>query len=132
MAKTYFYQCVYPCEVGFLAPDHRKERIPPNVMVAPMVLHTFTLYPADPYNPKKQADVLIVDRPLADHYVNEVPKVVSRKNLRTGEREDHETHSKIKFVLVPDNEVTDDMRKRGRRFSLTEQHYAPVAKAKAG
>jgi len=56
---------------------------------------------------------------------------VTLKNLKTGEREEHETHSKVKFVLVPDNEVTDDMRRRGKKLPLTESHYQPVAVKKA-
>jgi len=123
--KWLYYECVYPCEVGFMGPDQRKERQVPGQMPR-NCLHTITLIPSDPYNPKKLPDILAVKRPLAPSYVSEVEKIVNRKNLRTGLREDHPKKSKIKFALLEGSDVTDSVIRRARRMELTESHYAPV------
>ena len=123
--KWLYYECVMPVEIGFMGPDQRKERQLPGQMSQPC-LHTITLSPSYPYNPKKLPDILGVKRPLADSYVKEVQKTVSRKNLRTGAREDRTKTSKITFVLLEGPDLTDGVMSRAKRMELTESHYAPV------
>ncbi len=114
--KRLYYECVMQCQMGYMALDHRKERF---VGGQPqMVLHEITFYPDDPYDKRKPAMVLAVDVPLAERYTAEVPKMVRRKNLRTNEWEEKETHSKIKFVRLDQEDITQDIRERAVYMTL--------------
>jgi hypothetical protein len=120
--KLYYYECVLECDVGYIAPDHRKERWPEGTMQPPMIVHSWRFKAAK--NPQGTGDVLIVDRPLASMYTDEVSKTVKRKNMRTGEYSDVPTHSKIKFRLLETEEIGDMVRKKGRHLVLQERDYA--------
>jgi hypothetical protein len=124
--KRYYYECVMQCQMGYLAPDHRKERW---VNGQPLqVLSEITFLPDDIYDKRKPAMILAVDLPLAERYTEEIPKVVRRKNLRSGEWEEKETHSKIKFRLMDPDEITADMRARAVFMQLREFDYTEAVK----
>jgi hypothetical protein len=118
----FYYECVMRCQMGFMALDHRKERF---INGQPqMVLHETTFYPEDPYDKRKPAMILALDFPLAERYVEEVPKMVRRKNLRTNEWEEKETHSKIKFRLMDKDEITNETRAAAVYMQLRDMDYA--------
>jgi hypothetical protein len=123
----FYYECVMSCQMGYLAPDHRKERFVNNQPL--QVLHEVTFVPDDPYDKRKPAMVLSLDFPLAERYVEEVPKVVRRKNLRTNEWEEKETHSKIKFRLMDADEITGEIRARSVYMQLRDCDYTEKVKA---
>ena len=118
----FYYECVMRCQMGYMALDHRKERF---VNGQPqMVLHEITFMPDDPYDARKPAMILALDFPLAERYVEEVPKMVRRKNLRTNEWEEKETHSKIKFRHMDKDEITSEIRARAVYMQLRDMDYA--------
>jgi hypothetical protein len=124
--KRLYYECVMQCQVGFMGLDHRRERF---VNDQPqMCLHERTFMPENPYDKRKPAMILGLDRPLVAHYTDEVSKIIRRKNLRTSEWEDKETHSKIKFRLLDPDEVTSDIRARAIFMTLRDCDYAPAVK----
>ena len=96
--KRYYYECVFPdkdgCEVGYWAPDQRRERWPRKGRLSqqPMrVLHTLRLKASDPDrldrngNPRP-GDYLVSDKPIGRAYTEETIKNVSRPeiDLKTG------------------------------------------------
>lgn len=122
--KRFYYECVMQCQIGYMSLDTRKERW---VNDQPQLcLHERTFYPDDPFNPKKPAMILALDRPIARRYTEEVTRIVPRKNLRTGEYEDKPTHSKIKFVLIEPEDLTADMRQRAVYMTLRDCDLEPV------
>ena len=127
--KRYFYECVVPVEMGYMAQDQRRERWLPNEP-PPECLHSLRFFPKDPVAEvgKKgfYPDYIVTDKPLHPRYTDEIPKVVNRKNMRTGDREDIRTTSKIKWVLV--EEVSEYIRTHARHMILRDIDYAePVA-----
>lgn len=120
--KMYFYECVNQVDVGFMAPDHRKERWPPGSMQPPMMVHSLRFKPAK-YG-GGMGDILMVDRPLATHYTEPQTKFVRRKNLRTNEYKEVETTTKVKFALLSQEDIGDAVRKKARSLVLREEDYA--------
>jgi len=122
--KRLYYECQMQCQVGYMAFDHRKERYVNDQPT--MCLHERTFMPAHPFDKKKPAMILALEKPIVAHYTDEVPKIVRRKNLRTNEWEEKETHSKIKFRLMDSDEITSDVRERAIFLTLRDCDYAPV------
>jgi len=118
--KKYYYECVYPVELNYLAPDHRKERW--EGLRAPIVLHPIRFYPEDTLA-DKAADYLLTTRLLAKHLTMAVTRMVRRKNLRTGEYTQEPTESRVKFRLVESEDMTEGIKKKARELDLPETAY---------
>ena len=122
--KKYYYECVYPVELNYLAPDHRRERW--EGMRAPIVPHPIRFKPEDKLG-EKPADYLVTLRPLAKHLTVKVTRNVRRKNLRTGEYTMVPTDSRVKFELLDPEDVTESVKRRARDLDLPETAYLQPA-----
>jgi hypothetical protein len=115
--RRYFYECVVPCQMGYMAPDQRRENWPEDG-VAPMSLHERSFYPAGPG--KKRADYLVTTSPIAKRYTEAQPRKFFKKDLRTNEMREINTPTTIKFVLLEGDEIGDYIRERARFMTLRE------------
>jgi len=80
-------------------------------------------YPADPYNPDKDAEVpryLMTDSPIAAHFLEEITKNVSRIDLATKERTMAPKTGRIKFRLMEADEVDRKVQDQAKRLTLRE------------
>lgn len=118
--KKYYWECVYPVELNYLAPDHRKERW--EGLRAPMVLHPIRFYPEDALS-GKAPDYLVTTKLLAKHLTVPVERMVRRKNLRTGEYTMEKTESRVKFRLVEREDITESIKKNARDLDLPDTAY---------
>ena len=125
--KRFYYECVMQCQIGYMALDHRRERWVNGQ--AQLCLHERTFTPDNPFDKRKPAMILALDKPIAPRYTEEIPTMVRRKNLRTNEWEEKETHSKIKFRLLDPDEVTSDIRERAIYMQLRDCDYAELVTA---
>jgi len=121
--KKYYYECVYPCDVPWYGPDQRRERwVQKGKMLVqpPRVLHSVRCFPSRGYNARGEkllGDYIATNRPIGKAFTEEVTKSVSRVDwnarLRDGgsPRKMVEKSSKVKFVLLEPDEVTDAVRR---------------------
>jgi hypothetical protein len=125
MAKQtrYVYECLYQTDLGWFGPDQRRERWiqKGRTLIQPQrVQHIIRCFPSKDRGLTSRgdpipADYIITPRPLGKSYTEEVKKMVSR-SLHDGtnpgmfgKRVMREKVNKVKFRLVPPDEVTESM-----------------------
>ena len=114
--KRYYYECVTTCQMGYMAPTHRREDFGEDG-VPPMILHERQFAPR---MGQRKADYLCTLVPLAKRYVEVIPRNFKKKNLRTGEIIDVEEHSVVKFRLLEADEIGDYVRGHARFMTLRD------------
>ena len=124
--KRYWYECIYETDLGYWAPDQRRERWVQKgrSLIQPMrVLHSVRLYPSRGVNSRGEPlppDYACFLQPLAKQYTEEVTKRVSRPNYTvTGRRAGRVMRpktSKVKFRQLDSDELTDYVRRNAYFF----------------
>lgn len=127
--KRYYYQCVATCQMGYMAPDQRRENWPEDG-VPSMALHERSFYPSGPG--KKRPDYLCTSEPIAKRYTAPQPRKFFKKDLRTNEMKEINTPTTVKFVLLEDNEIGDYVREKARFMTLRECDLARGEKELVG
>jgi hypothetical protein len=125
MAKQtrFVYECLFQSDMGFFGPDQRRERWlqKGRTLIQPQrVQHIVRCFPSSAKGLTSRgdpipADYIITPKPLGRSYTEEVKKMVSR-SLHDGtnpgmfgKRTMREKVNKVKFRLVPPDEVTESM-----------------------
>lgn len=122
-AKRFWYECVLQCDLGFLAPDQRRERWTQRGKVEvqpPRTLHSVRLYPSKGYDKNGNyipGDVAVFDQPLARRYTEEIEISVSRPLIDAEHPGGHTRYmrpkvTKVKFVLLDPEDVTESVKRR--------------------
>lgn len=120
MAKTkrFYYECVYPTDLGYYALDQRRERWVRQGRsdIAKPTMHCVRCYPSKGLNARGEqipADYIVTDQTLGKQYTEEIAKQVSRPDFEhPGQRfrKMREKVSKVKFVLLDPEDVTTYVR----------------------
>ena len=128
--KLYFYECVMQCDLLYWAPNHMS---PPERMFGfgdeNLIQHPMRFYQrsADGLVPP---DVLCVETPIAWFFLEVREKMVSRPvfnedgSQRKGERVLKPKLTKIKFRLLPPEEITEEVKGRAKLIRLRPQDTA--------
>ena len=129
--KYFFYECIKPVEVIFMAHDQRRERWPRGTLQPPLCEHPFLFQPENvDIDPPRPSDILVTNRPIAAHFTEEIEKEVSRRvSLEPGKRDrkNFETTTKPKFLLL-DSQPPSDAKRRTLYLDLRECDYLPLTK----
>jgi hypothetical protein len=120
----YYYECVTKCQVGYMAPDQRRENWGEDG-VPGMVLHERTFLPQ---MGKKPADILCTAEPIAQRYTEQIDRTFPKKDLRTGETRMINAPTVIKFRLLDADEVDNSTRKAARFMTLRDCDLAKTDK----
>jgi hypothetical protein len=127
-AKSYYYECVLQCELPWYGPDQRKERakfVGRSEMVNPRTLHVIRCNSSAEkgFNSRNEPiapDYICVPKPLAKHYTDEITKKVSRVKVdsayRAVGRVLRDKTSKVKFVLLDPDEVTEFVKRSAYNY----------------
>jgi hypothetical protein len=122
--KRYYYACVTQCQMGFMAPDQRRENWGEDGVPA-MVLHERSFMPQ---MGKRQADILCTAEPISRRYTEEQPREFTKVNLRTGDRQKVNTPTIVKFVLMDPEEIDGQVRRTARFMTLRDCDLAKTDK----
>lgn len=133
--KRFYYECVYPCEIGFYGPNKRREtwRTKGRSEVQGFCLHNRRLMPAHGRTVRgrvaHEADIIVTDYPVGKSYVETVQKMVSRPASAYGNigglkpRVMRMKSNKIKLSLIDANDVTRDIMERAWDEGLPQWRY---------
>ena len=150
MAKRYFYQCVYQCDVAYAGPDQRRENWIERGRgrgIPTYAFHPIRLQPEHGMRPNGRpfpADYICTPRAVGKSYTEQVEKEVSRPvTAYGGARKMRTKVSKIKLELVDERDIPNDaeVHDYGEPVFIeltTEEVYAwqrkgrPLIKNKAG
>ena len=130
--KINFYECVMQCDISYIGREHRRENLV-NIYEAQHKDHVKRLYPADPYK-RRPADILGLrnGRELERSFVESFEKEVSRPQIdergvpKTYKRELKPKLTKIKFVKLDPDEITDSIRARVIILPMREMDLKPT------
>jgi hypothetical protein len=134
MAKRFYYEVVLQVDLGFWAPDQRKERWEQKgaSMIQPTkTLHSKRLYPSRGFDMRGNPlppDVVVTDRPVAKNYTEETVKRVSRPRFdpMTGRRQGRYFRKKVspqKLRLMEGDEIDNELRRRAVDLPWTDALY---------
>lgn len=112
----YYYECLTKCQMGYMAPDQRRENWDEDG-VPGMVLHERTFLPQ---MGRKPADILCTEEPIATRYTEAKPRNFTKVDLRTGDRKQINAPTVIKFRLLDADEVDNSTRKAARFMRLRD------------
>ena len=114
MAKQFFYECVYPCDVGFATTSRRREdwMTDSGMELPTYAIHPIRVQPVHGMRPNRRpfsADYIRTDKPLGKAYTEEVIKNVSRPtSAYGGARVMRQKINKIKFREVDQRDIPAD------------------------
>jgi len=128
--KRFWYECILQCDLGYYAPDGRRERWVKKgrAMIQPTTMHIVRLLPEHGLNGRGEpfpADYIVTDKPLGRSYVEAgVTKAVSRPATAFGNigglkpRVMREKVNKVKFRLLDTDEITSEVRRQAWDYGL--------------
>ena len=141
MAKTrrFYYECVLETDLGFWAPDQRKEhwvQKGKNVIQPMKALHYIRVAPSNGMNIRGEPfppDYIVTDRPLGRQYTEEIEKRVSRPSFdsSTGRRNGRywrKKVSKIKFRLLDADEIDPEVRRKAIDLPWVDALFEDIVK----
>ena len=117
----YVYACVEDCDVGYMNYTPRREHHIPGRR-PPDILHYWRFKRGR--DARHPADILITPRPIAKHFTDQIEKNIKRKVLDTGETVTRKTFTKVKFVLLRPDQITEAIRARAIELDLRPFDYA--------
>jgi hypothetical protein len=125
--KLYYYEALMQVDMGYIAPDQRRERWK-NRVVPTSCMHSYRFLPVDPNIPitKQRRSWLVTDRPLGDQYTEETHKIVDRYDWRSQKRIRAEHKSKVKFRLLDEGEVSGHIKDYAIELPLIESCYETI------
>jgi len=130
--KLNYYECVMNCDIIFKSRATRPEEMD-NIYEPPIKYRTKRFYPADPYK-NRQADILGLrdGRELERSFTERFEKKVSRHQLdkdgtpMSGRRELKPKWTKIKFVKLDPEDVTESIRAKVLVLPMREIDLKPI------
>lgn len=124
--KVHYYQCVETCDLAYRAPDHRRERWPPNAVIGPPTTHWYRFEPYDEYKAQgvQTRSWLMTARPLAPSFLESrvkparsAPGGVARQmgvpdapDQGSGRYHKVNMRTKVKFRELHPSELTEHVR----------------------
>jgi hypothetical protein len=110
--KRYYYRCVVPVDMGYIAPSNRREEWSEE-SGPPPVLHCRHFVP--PGIGGKDPNYLVTTQPISKRYVEEVDRIFEKMDPRTGKMQKIKTPSVVKFEEIDPSEF-DFVAKQNSRF----------------
>jgi hypothetical protein len=123
--KLYYYECVTTCQMGYMAPDQRRERWS-DEMGREQCLHERSFYPAG--LGKKRPDYLATREPISKRYTQEIDRKFRKRNLQTGKWQWVHSPTNIKFYELAPDEIGDYVREHAHFLALRDCDLAKTDK----